>query len=212
MSDKTPNNDKYTSLTLTPDRKYDFFNLDKTPSNKENSQNNKDDQYQFYLYQSPSSLEQFIDSFSRNKVRIVKEIPTEQESYLFNTPKVNQSIFKEVANRPTGSDEKITSSNNILFTTSMLQKRERGGVCLFSPDVSKIKKLDLYADNQSTLFSTNKKLRRQRKSKNQVNLLKEYMKKHGTDWTKEVLDEVSSKCSLSQGVIYKWLWDQKNKN
>ena len=33
-----------------------------------------------------------------------------------------------------------------------------------------------------------------------------------SEWNKDIINIISEKSNLSHSVIYKWFWDQKNKN
>jgi hypothetical protein len=221
MSENKMQDDPFKNLQYTPVKKYYHFNPYKQVSddNKENSsENNKDlSPCPFYLYHSPSSLEQYIESFSRNKIRIVKEESCCTGSHcevaankaLFETPKVNKNLIAETQ---TPSAKKVFSSNIKFEASKMLQKRERTSSVntLFSSKKSSTCFKE--NDNQSTLFSTSKKHRRARKSRMQMGVLQEYLRSHGTEWSKELVKEISKKSGMKQSVVYKWIWDQKNKN
>ena len=65
----------------------------------------------------------------------------------------------------------------------------------------------------STSNSSNKiiyKKRRFRKNNDQLTLLKKFYEENKT-WSKSQIKEISQKISLKENKVYKWLWDQKNK-
>ena len=60
--------------------------------------------------------------------------------------------------------------------------------------------------------NNNKLLRRKRERKKKEEL--EYLIKfysENKNWTKKQIKEISEKTGLKENKIYKWLWDQKNK-
>jgi len=65
-----------------------------------------------------------------------------------------------------------------------------------------------------TVFSTQKKeKKRHRKNSFQMSILQdEYKLTKCKDWSKEKISEISLKTGLPENKVYKWLWDQKNKD
>jgi hypothetical protein len=194
---------------FTPDKKTGCINLFLCSDDKENKSENKRqhsnlDRSPFFLYHSPSSLEKYIESFDRRKIRLVKEIsiePTHCDTF-------NPSLGI------TSGDHSLSLKTPIKrfkleTTNSMLVKRERTDSEVLNSPVF-LRKWEI--DTQSTLFSTSKKHRRLRKTKTQIEILQEYLNSNGTDWSKELVKEVSRRCNMKQSVVYKWIWDQKNKN
>jgi hypothetical protein len=57
----------------------------------------------------------------------------------------------------------------------------------------------------------NKIKRRFRKSSDQLKFLSETFKINNKNWSKELITQVSLKSGLSENKVYKWFWDQKNK-
>ena len=182
--------DPFNLLLCTPDKK-SHINSTKSPNCKENSP------YPCFLYQSPSSLEQYIESFSRSKIKITKEIQFDCKSHI-----LSERLTNIVEPQILTSEKKTFKFES----TNMLQKRQREeSICLKSPERKDI-------ETQSTLFSTCKKLRRARKTKPQIDILLEYVNLYGTDWSKEIVKEISKRSNMKQSVVYKWIWDLKNKN
>ena len=54
------------------------------------------------------------------------------------------------------------------------------------------------------------KKRRFRKNNDQLSLLKQFYEENKT-WSKSQIKELSQKLSLKENKVYKWLWDQRNK-
>lgn len=62
----------------------------------------------------------------------------------------------------------------------------------------------------STFCTTYKKKKRFRKNIDQVKNLTCYYKQ-SNNWSKELIKEISHTVGLNENKVYKWLWDQKNK-
>ena len=78
-------------------------------------------------------------------------------------------------------------------------------------NIKKSKKI--FECSGSTSNSSNKiiyKKRRFRKNNDQLTLLKKFYDENKT-WSKSQIKEISQKISLKENKVYKWLWDQKNK-
>ena len=78
-------------------------------------------------------------------------------------------------------------------------------------NIKKSKKI--FECSGSTSNSSNKiiyKKRRFRKNNDQLSLLKKFYEENKT-WSKSQIKEISQKISLKENKVYKWLWDQKNK-
>ena len=150
-------------------------------------------------YHSPNSLSLLIESYTKKIIKIEKIIYENKE---------NQD-----ENLKPNTDEPEADKMIELFESpkSLLGKRERFN------SISSIKKnillspAVLKADDDSTIFSTQKKTKRLKKSSKQIEILKEMYKDCNYEWSKEQILEASEKSNLPQSVIYKWLWDQKNK-
>jgi hypothetical protein len=117
--------------------------------------------------------------------------------------------FKEILNSPECDDKK--------YLTSEKKKRK-----IFECSDFKINKFPSCLDNSDykssiyapTVFSTQKKeKKRHRKNSYQMTILQEeYKLTKCKDWSKEKISEISLKTGLSENKVYKWFWDQKNKD
>ena len=81
-------------------------------------------------------------------------------------------------------------------------------------NINKPKKI-FECSGSSTLASnssnrTINKNRRLRKSNEQIALLKKFYNEH-KHWSKNQIKEISQKIGLKENKVYKWLWDQRNK-
>ena len=64
--------------------------------------------------------------------------------------------------------------------------------------------------NKNPTTPINNKNRRFRKNNEQISLLKKFYNEH-KHWSKNQIKEISQKIGLKENKVYKWLWDQRNK-
>ena len=87
---------------------------------------------------------------------------------------------------------------------------------IFSSPLCTAKPKKIFECSGSTLASassnktTNNKNRRFRKNNEQIVLLKKFYNEH-KHWSKNQIKEISQKIGLKENKVYKWLWDQRNK-
>ena len=89
---------------------------------------------------------------------------------------------------------------------------------IFSSPLYTTKPKKIFECSGSTLASINSnknnnisnKNRRFRKNNDQINLLKKFYNEH-KHWSKNQIKEISQKIGLKENKVYKWLWDQRNK-
>ena len=89
---------------------------------------------------------------------------------------------------------------------------------IFSSPLCSTKPKKIFECSGSTLASmssnkntiNNNKNRRFRKNNDQINLLKKFYDEH-KHWSKNQIKEISQKIGLKENKVYKWLWDQRNK-
>ena len=123
-----------------------------------------------------------------------------------NKKKVNNIINKGYINRP-----------NIKIKNYNLQISRQfiySSPCVSNINVSKPNKI-FECSGVSTLptSSTNRtinKNKRFRKNNDQINMLKKFYDEH-KHWSKNQIKEISQKIGLKENKVYKWLWDQRNK-
>ena len=78
---------------------------------------------------------------------------------------------------------------------------------------SKPKKIFECSGSTVATLSSNKNInknRRFRKNNEQITLLKKFYNEH-KHWSKNQIKEISQKIGLKENKVYKWLWDQRNK-
>ena len=89
---------------------------------------------------------------------------------------------------------------------------------IFSSPLCSTKPKKIFECSGSTLASmssnkntiNNNKNRRFRKNNEQISLLKKFYDEH-KHWSKNQIKEISQKIGLKENKVYKWLWDQRNK-
>ena len=82
-----------------------------------------------------------------------------------------------------------------------------------SPLCNKPKKIFECSGSTVATLSSNKNInknRRFRKNNEQISLLKKFYNEH-KHWSKNQIKEISQKIGLKENKVYKWLWDQRNK-
>ena len=85
---------------------------------------------------------------------------------------------------------------------------------LFISPQNKIKRKTIFecsaSTNNESLSSLRKKKRRARKNREQLKYLSLFYHEN-KHWTKEQIKKISEDTGLKENKVYKWLWDQKNK-
>jgi hypothetical protein len=89
---------------------------------------------------------------------------------------------------------------------------------IFSSPLCSTKPKKIFECSGSTLASmssnkntiNNNRNRRFRKNNEQISLLKKFYDEH-KHWSKNQIKEISQKIGLKENKVYKWLWDQRNK-
>ena len=85
---------------------------------------------------------------------------------------------------------------------------------LFISPQNKIKRKTIFecsaSTNNESLSSLRKKKRRARKNREQLKYLCLFYHEN-KHWTKEQIKKISEEIGLKENKVYKWLWDQKNK-
>ena len=103
------------------------------------------------------------------------------------------------------NDIKIKNKTNLQISPQIIFSSPR--------NIKKAKKIFECSGSTFATNSSNKincKKRRFRKNNEQLMLLKQFYEENKT-WTKSQIKDLSLKISLKENKIYKWLWDQRNK-
>jgi hypothetical protein len=154
---------------------------------------NKD--YNFFLKSSleksnlkitPGSEYKIHNNENNNKNICNKNIKTETKKNLYE-------IFNSVKN------ENLNNINNSNLFISPQNKIKRKTIFECSAST-----------NNESLSSLRKKKRRARKNREQLKYLSLFYHEN-KHWTKEQIKKISEEIGLKENKVYKWLWDQKNK-
>ena len=196
---------------LFPDINKDYFFMRKTNDSpsfivpreylKENINNNSCYTYNSYNnFRSSNSQKKFSNNiFDEN------DLTKKNLSILFNKANNDVQENKLIENKFIIVDkEKIISNKNNLFNFNSNSPIKYG---------NKSKKIfECSGSTFETLspISIGKK-RRLRKSERQLFLLKKFYSENKI-WSKNQIKELSSKMGIKENKVYKWLWDQRNKD
>ena len=172
---------------------------------------------------SPDSMEKDIGYNSNNRnyylstserqKRISDEIINENElskknlCLLFNETKNDNSFYDD-------DEDKIFKSKLIIGEKENFMDNKNINFYYDSPIRLKNMHKKIFECSGSTLesfFSMPKnKKKRLRKNDKQLFLLKKFYSEH-KHWNKSQIKEISSKIGIKENKVYKWLWDQRNK-
>ncbi len=184
-------------------------------SNSNNDKNNKANNFEIptinlQLLQSPVKI--------KNKI-IIEEIESKISESLHKdlNPKHSNSNLN-LNNISNKANNHISTLNNNLIT---IQNSNGGGSAAVNDYLTPLKSssakkriFECTGEEFSTVNTTQKKNRikkRFRKSSEQLKYLMETYLNNKEAWSKELVLETSQKIGLEEKKIYKWFWDQKNK-
>ena len=114
-------------------------------------------------------------------------------------------------------DNKMMSNNNYIKISNendknIINYNDKGEEIFNSPINKKPKKI--FECSGSTLATNSSKSsarkRRFRKNNEQLNMLSQFYNEH-KHWSKNQIKEISQRTGLKENKVYKWLWDQRNK-
>ena len=145
---------------------------------------------------------------------------------LFNNAK-NEQFLSDMKKRNNSNIDYINNmnnNNNINYsgtknTIDLIKKKninlQISPQFMFSSprNIKKSKKIFECSGSTGATNSSNKnsfKKRRFRKNNDQLVLLKKFYEENKT-WTKNQIKEISQRINLKENKVYKWLWDQRNK-
>ena len=108
--------------------------------------------------------------------------------------------------------ENININNNNLNKETKVKKEEKIDTNNSNTNTNNKKRLfECSETNGIDIKAKNSfKKKRIRKSNQQIGLLSQFYSEN-KNWTKKQIKEISEKTGLKENKIYKWLWDQKNK-
>ena len=164
------------------------------------------------------SLEHSGFKFAENKInndesRIISGVNTINGLHNFSKNVVVNNIYPNFnkINNVQILSETVTRENS----GSKLLNKEANIPEINNENINNDKKKILFEcseenNSQPNLLKKFFKKKRLRKNNNQIILLSKFYKENKI-WTKKQIKEISEKIGLKENKIYKWLWDQKNK-
>ena len=166
--------------------------------NKNSSSNSFNNKY----YQSSSERQMRINDDNINNNEITKK----NLFLLFNNSKNDNSFYDY--------EDKIIENNSIIGEKDNFMENKNSKNCFNSPIKYKNLPKKIFECSGSTFetFSSlsRSKRKRLRKSDKQLFLLKKFYSEH-KNWNKSQIKEISVKLGIKENTVYKWLWDQRNK-
>ena len=151
---------------------------------------------------------------SENKKKInddnifIDEISKKNLSFIFNKIKCDNSLYH--------NDNNLNNSLSIEENKENIPNNKKKSKYIFSLNTSNKKNSQkkLFECSGSTITTIssifNHKRKRLRKNNEQLFLLKKFYSEHKY-WNKKQIREISCKVGIKENKVYKWLWDQRNK-
>ena len=151
---------------------------------------------------------------SENKKKInddnifIDEISKKNLSFIFNKIKCDNSLYH--------NDNNLNNSLQIEENKENIPNNKKKSKYIFSLNTSNKKNSQkkLFECSGSTITTIssifNHKRKRLRKNNEQLFLLKKFYSEHKY-WNKKQIREISCKVGIKENKVYKWLWDQRNK-
>ena len=203
-------------LTPASEPKNNFFpnssSNNKINTSKNKSINNINNTFNIHnFYNNTSNINDINSDSTKKNLNEVFNNVKYQNYYVSNNNKINSAPIEINDIKQVENDE---NSNLKLHKDVQLQieKKKNDELIFESPRNKSYKKI--FECSGSTMGtnsskSTNKK-RRLRKNNKQIDILSKFLFEH-KNWSKDEIKEISKKIGLKENKVYKWLWDQKNK-
>ena len=146
------------------------------------------------------------ESTKKNLNEIFNNVKNDKSLYEENKRKINNNTNNNNINQYRGFGNHRNRNYNLQISRQFI---------FSSPCISNKPKKIFECSGGSTLptNSSNRgynKNRRFRKNNDQIALLKKFYNEH-KHWSKNQIKEISQKIGLKENKVYKWLWDQRNK-
>ena len=229
------NQNEFTKKNLT-----ELFNNAKNDeflqSNKKGNiiQNNLIDNNNIYYYNNINNLGNNINIHNNNinpnigfnNINYTNNVQNnmDYEDNEENKENKNTNIpYNEQNNINRNYENKIVLNNNTNFINNNLSNtnekndknnlNEKGEEIIFSSPINK-KPKKIFECSGSTLATNSSKSsarkKRFRKNNEQLVMLSQFFNEH-KHWSKNQIKEISQRTGLKENKVYKWLWDQRNK-
>lgn len=170
------------------------------------------------FYKSSSHYLLSSNNYSSELIKITNnnintnELIHKNLSLLFNDIKDDNSLYNNSDN----------DNNNYLFKNMTYKFEDKDNILVnnnikrshYSSKKNKFSKKIFECSSSTSVLSlsslSSHKRRRIRKNNEQLFLLKKFYSEHKY-WNKNQIKEISSKIGIKENKVYKWLWDQRNK-
>ena len=133
-------------------------------------------------------------------------------NHIININYKDEEDNKENINSPNIIYNNQNINNNLNDKNTIIDHSNKGEEIFNSPINKKPKKI--FECSGSTLATNSSKSisrkRRFRKNNEQLNMLSQFFNEH-KHWSKNQIKEISQRTGLKENKVYKWLWDQRNK-
>ena len=141
----------------------------------------------------------FINNFNNfNNCNIINNINHYSNNTMNNTNYINErKRFNRNCN--------LQISRQFIFSSPLCTTKPKK---IFECSGSTLASMN--SNNKNNVTPINNKNRRFRKNNDQISLLKKFYNEH-KHWSKNQIKEISQKIGLKENKVYKWLWDQRNK-
>ena len=219
------------SYKLTPISQLKYSNSSNNSSNNSNNNNNN------YINNNMNNFNNcnYYNGYNNPKINNNKnpnDLTKKNLNELFNNAKNENSLYDKekmkfinnfnnfnncnIINNINHYTNNNTNNNYKRFNRNCNLQISRQFI--FSSPLCTTKPKKIFECSGSTLASINSnknnnisnKNRRFRKNNDQINLLKKFYNEH-KHWSKNQIKEISQKIGLKENKVYKWLWDQRNK-
>ena len=145
-----------------------------------------------------------------NNFSIIRNNNTNMNLNNNNISSINKIPFDDWENEkenknPNNLNNKVQNNNNVI-------SKEKAEEMFDSPINKKPKKIFECSGSSITTNSSksSSRKRRFRKNNEQLFLLSQFFNEH-KHWSKNQIKEISIRTGLKENKVYKWLWDQRNK-
>ena len=167
-----------------------------------------------------NTINQNIDLNKANNNNFQNNMDYENENELYNKENKRNNYQSNIPNNYNRNYENKTMINNNNYVINgskesvknIINYNDKGEEIFNSPINKKPKKI--FECSGSTLATNSSKSsarkRRFRKNNEQLNMLSRFYNGH-KHWSKNQIKEISQRTGLKENKVYKWLWDQRNK-
>jgi len=206
------------SCGLTPLSQIKDSNSNNSNISNSNSNNkkviiiNKNKENELYGINN-SNCENIADNNNTN----INDFTKKNLNELFNNAKNDKFLYEEngrkINNINYTPNHKFYHTKHKNYTLQISRQFIYSSPCVYNNNKPK-KIFECSGSSTSATNSTNRtnnKNKRFRKNNDQIVILKKFYDEH-KHWSKNQIKEISQRIGLKENKVYKWLWDQRNKD